>query len=268
MSWRAGALRAMSAVALVVLMVLLGLPLLGLVFRVPPGRLLSRLGDPLILQAFRLSLVTSLSATIIVMILGIPAAYLLARKDFRGKRLVESLLDLPMIMPPTVAGLALLLAFGRNGMAGRALDAFGVHLPFTTMGVVVVQTFMAVPFFIGPARAGFASIDPRYLEVATSLRASESFRFFRVMIPLAWPSLLAGTVMSCARALGEFGATITFAGNLPGFTQTMPLAVYDAMQTDLDAAITLAVLLVIISLTLLLVFRSATRTLGAGLAHR
>jgi molybdate transport system permease protein len=250
-------------IALLLLLLLLTLPLLGLVLRVPPGRLLARLGDPAILQALKLSLLTSLSATVIVIALGLPAAYLLARREFRGKRVVEALVDLPMVLPPTVAGLALLLALGRNGLAGETLNVLGIQLPFTTLGVVVAQTFMAVPFFIGPARAGFASVDQRLLDAATTLRASESFRFYRVMVPLALPSLLAGATMSWARALGEFGATITFAGNLPGLTQTMPLAVYDAMQSDLEAAIAMAVLLTIMALGLLLILRQAP-----GMFHR
>jgi molybdate transport system permease protein len=249
--------RVLVVLALLLLLLLVTLPLLGLILRVPPLRLVARLGDPAILQALKLSLVTSLSATAIVIVLGLPAAYLLARREFRGKRLAEALVDLPMVLPPTVAGLALLLALGRNGLAGGALDFVGVRLPFTTLGVIVAQAFMAVPFFIGPARAGFAAVDERLVDAATTLRASESFRFFRVMVPLAFPSLLAGAAMSCARALGEFGATITFAGNLPGFTQTMPLAVYDAMQSDLEAAIAMAVLLTIMALGLLLLLRQA-----------
>lgn len=251
--------------ALLLLLVLLTLPLLGLVFRVSPVRLLARLGDPAIIDALQLSLITSLSATIVVIIIGLPAAYLLARREFRGKRLVEALIDLPMVLPPTVAGLALLLALGRNGLAGSTLGFLGIQLPFTTLGVIVAQVFMAVPFFIGPARAGFASVDQRLLDAATTLRASESFRFYRVMVPLALPSLLAGAAMSCARALGEFGATITFAGNLPGLTQTMPLAVYDAMQSDLEAAITMAVLLTVMALGLLLALRQAPALLQRSL---
>ncbi len=249
------AARVGSAAALAALFGLLTLPLLGLVLRVPPGRLLSRLLDPAIQQAFRLSLLTSLAATTIVMVLGLPAAYVLARRNFPGKRVLEVLVDLPMVLPPTVAGLALLLALGRNGLAGDSLSLLGIQLPFTTAGVVVAQAFMAAPFFIGPARAGFAAVDQRLLDAAATLRAAETFRFFRVMVPLAWPSILAGLAMSWARALGEFGATITFAGNLPGLTQTMPLAVYEAMQVDLEAAIAMAILLAVMSLSLLLLLR-------------
>lgn len=237
--------------------VFLALPVVALVWRIPPARLLARLADPIVLGALWLSLLTALGATLAVVLLGLPLAWLLASRNFRGKRLVEVLVDLPMVLPPTVAGLALLLAFGRTGLAGGALAVFGVRLPFTTLGVVVAQAFMAAPFFIGSARAGFASVDPRLLDAASTLRASEAFRFFRVTLPLALPSLVAGGVMACARALGEFGATITFAGNLPRVTQTMPIAVYVALQSDLEAAITLAVLLVILSLALLLGLRGA-----------
>jgi molybdate transport system permease protein len=234
---------------------LTALPMLALLLRVPPAALLARMGDPAVLEALRLSLITSLSATALVVVLGLPVAYLLATRRFRGRRWVETIIDLPMVLPPTVAGLALLLAFGRMGLAGRAFAAFGITLPFTTLGVVVAQAFMAAPFFILPARAGIAGVDRRYLEAAATLRASETHRFFRVTLPLALPSVLAGTSMACARALGEFGATITFAGNLPGVTQTMPLAVYVALQTDLEAAVALSVLLLALSAGLLFALR-------------
>lgn len=239
------------------LLVLVGFPLASLLLRVPFVDFLSRLGDPGVLQALRLSFVTSLLATVAVVLLGTPTAWLLARRDFPGKRFVEVALELPMVMPPTVAGFALLLAFGRMGLGGKALSALGITLPFTTLGVIVAQTFMSAPFFLLAARAGFASVDRRFLEAAATLRASEGFTFLHVVLPLARPALLAGAAMSCARALGEFGATITFAGNLPGTTQTMPLAVYLAMQTDLDAAIVLSVLLLVMSFGLLMAFRLA-----------
>jgi molybdate transport system permease protein len=162
-----------------------------------------------------------------------------------------------MVLPPTVAGFALLMAFGRTGLAGRTLQAFGVSLPFTTAGVVLAQVFMAMPFFVGPARAGLLAVEKRYLDAAATLRAGEAFTFFRVMLPLAMPALLAGVSMAGARALGEFGATITFAGNLPGTTQTMPLAVYVALQSDLDAAVVMSVLLLLMAFGLLLGLRSA-----------
>jgi len=244
-----------TALAVLLLVLLLGLPILAMLFRVPVGVLIGRLADPEILQALRLSLITSALSTIIVVLLGLPAAYLLAARNFPGKRLLEGMLDLPMVLPPTVAGLALLLAFGRAGLAGAALSAFGLTLPFTTMAVVVAQVFMAVPFFIAPVRAGMAAVDQRYLDAAATLRASETYTFFRVILPLSLPTVLAGTAMAWARSLGEFGATITFAGNLPGRTQTMPLAVYVQMESDIDRAVALSVLLLVMSATLLVALR-------------
>jgi len=240
-----------------VLLAFLALPFLALLLRVTPGELVSRLGSRVVVDALRLSLVTSLAATVVVTGLGLPVAYVLATRDFPGKRVVEVLLDLPMVLPPTVAGFALLLAFGRAGLAGRALAGYGVTLPFTTLGVVVAQVFMSVPYLVGPARAGFAGVDARLLDAAATLGAREGFRFIRVALPLALPSILAGIAMSCARALGEFGATITFAGNFPGSTQTMPLAVYVALQSDVDAAVALSVLLLVMAFGLLLGLRAA-----------
>jgi molybdate transport system permease protein len=237
------------------LLVLLGLPIVSLVLRISPGSLIDRLREPLVLQALRLSLVTSLAATAAVVALGLPVAYLLAMREFPGKRALEALIDLPMVLPPTVAGVALLTAFGRNGLAGHALAAFGVTLPFTTLGVVVAQAFVAAPFFINAARAGFTEVDRKYLDAAATLRASPVRAFVTVLAPLAAPALLAGAATGWARALGEFGATITFAGNMPGVTQTMPLAVYLALQSDVDAAIALSVLLLLFSLAVLLTLR-------------
>ena len=238
-----------------VLLVLLGLPLLGLLFRVEPATLLTRLGEPAVRDALRLSLITSTAAAVAVVALGLPVAYLLAGGPFRGRRALETLVDLPMVLPPTVAGVALLLAFGRMGLAGRALAFFGISLPFTTLAVVVAQVFMASPFFIHAARAGFASVDRRYREAAATLRAPEPLVFLRVLVPLSLPSLIAGAGMSWARALGEFGATIVFAGNYPGRTQTMPLGVYIALQQDVELAVTLSLILVAMSVSLLVGLR-------------
>jgi len=250
-------MRIVVAAATTVLVAFLTLPFLALLLRVSPMQLMTRLGERVVLDALLLSLLTSAGATATVVLLGIPVAYLLATRDFLGKRVVEVLIDLPMVLPPTVAGFALLMAFGRAGLAGRSLNALGITLPFTTAGVVVAQVFMAVPFLVGPARAGFAGVDRKLVDAAAALRASETFTFFRVVLPLAMPSIVAGIAMSCARALGEFGATITFAGNLPGTTQTMPLAVYIALQSDLDTAVVLSVLLLVMAFGLLLGLRSA-----------
>jgi molybdate transport system permease protein len=251
-------LPATAIAATAVLLIFLALPFLGLIARASPAEIASRLADPRVLGALRLSLLTCGATTALVALLGTPVAYLLATREFPGKRVLEVMIELPMVLPPTVAGFALLMAFGRTGLAGRALESLGVTLPFTTAGVVVAQVFMAAPFYVAPARAGFAGVDPALIEAAATLRASESFRFFRVVLPLAAPSLLAGLSMCAARALGEFGATITFAGNLPGVTQTMPLSVYVALQSDLDTAITLSVLLVAMSFVLLLGLRSGS----------
>jgi molybdate transport system permease protein len=259
----AALLRALGVSLAVMLLLLLGLPLLSLVLRVRPSALLARLGEPLIVDALRLSLVTSLASTVAVVAMGLPVAYLLATSEFRGKRVLEAFIDLPMVLPPTVAGVALLTAFGRTGLAGRALGVFGLSLPFTTLGVTVAQAFVAAPFFIGAARAGFLGIDRAFLDAAATLRAPPAYTFVRVLVPLAAPSLLAGAAMSWARALGEFGATITFAGNMPGVTQTMPLAVYLALQSDLDAAVVLSVLLLAVSLAVLLGVRVAPSRLTA-----
>jgi molybdate transport system permease protein len=259
--------RALAIALGLALVLLLGLPLVSLVLRVSPGELLDRVRQPLILEALRLSLVTSLAATFIVVALGLPVAYALNLADFRGKRALEVLIDLPMVLPPTVAGVALLTAFGRTGLAGQALAVLGVSLPFTTLGVIVAQAFVAAPFFVGAARAGFAEVDRKYLDAAATLRATPATAFLRVLVPLAGPSLLAGAAMSWARALGEFGATITFAGNMPGVTQTMPLAVYLALQSDVEAAIVLSVLLLAVSLTVLLCIRLVPSRL-AGLPVR
>ncbi len=249
------ALRLAGTLAGGVLLVLLGLPLLGLLFHVEPATLLTRLGEPAVREALRLSLITSTAAAVTVVALGLPVAYFLARGPFRGRRALETLVDLPMVLPPTVAGVALLLAFGRMGLAGRALAFFGLSLPFTTLAVVVAQVFMASPFFIHAARAGFASVDRRYREAAATLRAPEPVVFLRVLVPLSLPSLIAGAGMSWARALGEFGATIVFAGNYPGRTQTMPLGVYIALQQDLELAVTLSLILVAMSVSLLVGLR-------------
>ena len=261
--------RVAVAAAIALLLALVALPFAGLLARVSAAALASRLVTPAVLDALRLSLVTSLAATAVVVLLGVPTAYVLATRDFPGKRMVEVLLALPMVLPPTVAGFALLMAFGRMGLAGQWLQAAGWTLPFTTAGVVLAQVFMAAPFFISPARAGFAGVDRRLLETAATLRASEAQRFWRVVLPLAAPSLLAGVSLAGARALGEFGATITFAGNLPGVTQTMPLAVYVALQSDLDTAVVLSVILLVMSFGLLLGLRAAPAGwLGTGARAR
>jgi len=238
---------------------LLILPVAGLLLRVPPADLLRRMADPLVLQALWLSLTTSLAATAAVAVLGLPLAYALATRQFAGKRALEALVDLPMVLPPTVAGVGLLLAFGRQGLVGPALAVAGISIPFTSVAVVLAQMFVAGPFFVNAARAGFEAVDPALVRAAATLRATPGYAFRRVQLPLSRPALLAGAAMTWARALGEFGATITFAGNLPGRTQTMPLAVYIALQTDLEAAVALSVILLVVSFGLLVALRAVPR---------
>jgi molybdate transport system permease protein len=254
---RSFALRFVVAVAIAALLVILALPLVALLFRVPPASLWHYIQQPIVIEALKLSLFTSVIATIAVATLGIPVAYLLATYHFRGKRLVEVLVELPIVLPPTVAGVGLLLAFGRAGIAGKALSALGLSIPFTTLAVILAQLFVATPYFISAVVAGLREVEPKYRDVAMTLRASPMHLFRRVLLPLALPSLLAGAAMSWARALGEFGATITFAGNLMGRTQTMPLAVYSALQSDLDSAVALAVLLILFSFAILAALRFA-----------
>jgi molybdate transport system permease protein len=236
--------------------VFLVLPLLGLLGRVPWAQIPALARDPVVTQALRLSLVTSLAALAVSTVLGLPLAWLLARRDFPGRRLVRALAVLPMVLPPVVAGVALLLAFGRRGvLGGLVYDLTGWALPFTTAGVVLAEAFVAMPFLVVTAEAGFAAMDRRYEEAAATLGASRWTVLREVTLPMAAPSVAAGMALCWARALGEFGATITFAGNLPGRTQTMPLAVYLALESNPPAAYLLSVLLLAVSVAVLVAMR-------------
>lgn len=235
---------------------LLVLPLVGLVARTPWSRLTVLAVDPAVRSALGLSLLTSLSALAVSTVLGVPVAWLLARGDFPGRTLVRALCVLPMVLPPVVGGVALLLAFGRRGLFGQPLaDLTGVTLPFSTAGVVLAETFVAMPFLIVTVEAGLRGMDRRYEDVAATLGAGRWLAFRRVTLPMLRPSLGAGMALCWARALGEFGATITFAGNLPGTTQTMPLAVYLQLERDPDAAILLSLVLLAVSVTVLVALR-------------
>ena len=235
------------------MLVLLGLPLLALVLRLDLADLRQNLASPTVARALSLSLATATVTALCALLLGTPLAYLLARRTFRGRRLIDTLVDLPMVLPPAVAGIALLLVFGRRGWLGAPLDAAGIGIVFTPAAVVLAQLFVAAPFYIRSAAAGFAEIDGE-LEQAAALDGASDFDVFRhVTAALAWPAILGGIVMTWARALGEFGATIIFAGNFPGRTQTMPLAIYLGFERDLDLAVTLAFLLLAASFTVLLV---------------
>lgn len=232
------------------------LPLAGLLIRTPWATLPQRLTEPGVLAALGLSLQTATLATLLCMLLGIPLAWLLARADFPGRRLVRALVTVPLVLPPVVGGVALLLVFGRRGLIGSWLDAtFGITLPFTTAGVVLAEAFVAMPFLVIAVEGALRGADARYEEAAATLGATRWATFTRVTLPLVAPGIAAGAVLCWARALGEFGATITFAGNFPGRTQTMPLAVYLALETDLQAAIVLSLVLLTVSVVILAALR-------------
>jgi molybdate transport system permease protein len=199
---------------------------------------------------------TATLATIVCVILGVPLAWMLARVEFPGRRIVRALVTVPLVLPPVVGGVALLLVLGRNGLIGHWLDStFGVTLPFTTAGVVIAEAFVAMPFLVISVEGALRGADSRYEEAAATLGAGRWTTFRRVTLPLIAPGVAAGAVLCWARALGEFGATITFAGNFPGRTQTMPLAVYLALEQDLDAAIVLSLLLLVVSVAILALLR-------------
>jgi molybdate transport system permease protein len=232
------------------------LPLVGLLVRAPWSTLPQRLAEPGVLTALRLSLQTATAATLLCIVLGVPLAWLLARVPFPGRRLVRALVTVPLVLPPVVGGVALLLVFGRRGLLGGWLDStFGVTLPFTTTGVVLAEAFVAMPFLVIAVEGALRGADARYEEAAATLGAGRWTTFTHVTLPLVAPGVAAGAVLCWARALGEFGATITFAGNFPGRTQTMPLAVYLALETDLEAAIVLSLILLVVSVTILAALR-------------
>jgi len=235
----------------------LGLPVLTLVGRsVLDGSLIEVSGSGAVLDALSLSLTTTAISLVLTVVLGLPLAILLARRTFRAKWLVEAIVDLPIVLPPTVAGLALLLVFGRRGLLGEPLQVLGLEIPFTTIAVILAQTFVSAPFFVRSARTGLAAVD-RELEDAARVDGASEARLFRsITLPLAAGALSAGLVMSWARALGEFGATIMFAGNFGGRTQTLPLVVYGEFQAgDLDAAIAAAAILVLAAFGVLVAVR-------------
>src|SRR5437762_9575597 len=218
------------------------LPLVGLVLRAPWGDALRSLTSPDTLEALKLSLIASLSSTAVSLLLGVPLAWVYARIEFPGRTVLRALTTLPMVLPPVVGGIALLLAFGRRGLLGSWLASIDVTLPYTTAAVVMAETFVAMPFLVLTVEAGLRSMDRRYEDAARTLGAGRWTVFWRVTVPLLAPSLAAGAVLCWARALGEFGATITFAGNLPGVTQTMPLAVYLLLETNPEGSFILSLL--------------------------
>lgn len=239
----------------------LALPLIGLLLTAPWGQMTSLLTSATALEALRLSLMTSLAAAAITVVLGVPLAWVLARRDFPGRTLVRGLVLIPLVLPPVVGGVTLLTAFGRRGLVGQYLyDWFGIQLPFSTAGVIMAEAFVALPFLVITVEGALRSLDSRYEDAARTLGARPTRILLRVTAPLIAPSLIAGAVLAWARALGEFGATLTFAGNFPGVTQTLPLAVYSALEVSRDEAVALSVILLAVSFTVLVSLRG--RLLG------
>ena len=239
------------------LVLFFGLPLVGLLWRAPWGDFTSVLRDPSARKALRLSLVCSLSATGLSVLFGIPIAWLLARGRFAGLNVLRGLALLPLVLPPVVGGVALFYAFGRRGLIGQWLDrGFGIQLPFTIWAAIIAETFVAMPFFIITVEGALRSLDTRYEEAAATYGAGPWTILRRVTLPMIAPSIAAGMALTWARALGEFGATITFAGNFPGKTQTLPLAIYLAFENNDPAGVILSILLLTISIVVLVVVGS------------
>jgi len=251
-TWRHNLVLALASLPMLLFLLV---PLVALVVRVSPSMLLATLVGREVSQALSLSMLTTAISMSLAVLGGTPVAYLLARRQFRGRAVLDTLIDLPMVLPPSVAGIALLIAFGRRGLLGRYLSDASIEVAFTQTAVVLAQTFVAAPLYVKSAIAGFASVD-RELEQAAALDGASSLGVFRyVTLPLAWPALFGGAVMTWARALGEFGATIIFAGNFPGRTQTMPLAIYIGFELELNVALTLAIVLLAISFGVLFVVK-------------
>jgi molybdate transport system permease protein len=259
---------ALLTLALVVTLAFLTLPIVAIFVDSSPADLVDSLGDQGARDALWLSLRTTAAALAIIVIVGTPAAYLLATRTFRGKALVVTLVELPLVLPPAVAGVALLAAVGPKGLAGGAIDAAGIQLTLATAGVVVALTFVASPFYVRQAMAAFGSVDRTLLDASRTLGASEARGFVRVMIPTAMPGLVAGGALALGRALGEFGATLMFAGSFQGITQTVPLEIYNRLGTDFDGALALSAVLVAVSVAILLAVKLVPRAEVLGGAAR
>jgi molybdate transport system permease protein len=245
----------LAAPALVAVLFLL-LPLAGLLLRAPWTDLPRLLGQPAVTEALRLSVVAASLATLLSLLVGVPLAWVLARTEVPGRAVLRALVTLPLVLPPVVGGVALLLAFGRNGVVGRPLEQLtGLTLPFTTAGVVLAEAFVAMPFLVVAVEGALRSADAGLEEAAATLGAGRVLTFVRVTLPLVAPSLLAGTALCWARALGEFGATVTFAGSAPGRTRTVPSQVYQLLETDPEAAVALSLVLLAVCVAVLLLLR-------------
>jgi molybdate transport system permease protein len=244
--------RVAATAALALLLAFLAIPLVAIFVEAGPGELIASLGREGAAEALWLSLKTSLIALAIIVVVGTPAAYLIARRSFRGRAAVITLIELPLVLPPAAAGIALLAAFGPNGLVGGAIEDAGVRLVLETAGVVVALTFVAAPFYVRGAIAAFEAVDRGLLDAARTLGAGEGRTFARVAVPVALPGLGSGFALAWGRALGEFGATLFFAGSLEGRTQTAPLAIFEFLARDFHASLALAAVLVVVSAALLL----------------
>lgn len=251
--WAAG--RIILGTAIAGALAFLFLPLIAVFIAVPPAQAFRDLATPIAADALRLTMLTSTLAVVSIVLFGTPLAYWLGRARFRGKRLLEAAVQMPIVAPPAVAGVGLLLVFGRRGLLGPALASAHLSVAFTTAAVVLAQAFVAGPFFVVAARQAFDAIDPDLVAVSRTLGASPLRAFLRLELPLAAPGLLAGAALSWARALGEFGATMLFAGNLPTVTQTLPLAIYTALDSGLEVAVAMSALLLFAAFALLLLIR-------------
>lgn len=249
---RGGWFAASLGLCLAVALVFLTLPVVAIFVESSPAELIESLAEPGALDALWLSLRTTAVSLAIILLVGTPAAYLLATRSFPGKAIVVTLIELPLVLPPAVAGIALLAALGPAGIMSGVVEAAGVELSLATAGVIVALTFVASPFYVRQAMAAFAAVERSLLDASLTLGASEARGFLRVMIPVATPGLAAGTALALGRALGEFGATLMFAGSFQGITQTVPLAIYDRFSTDFDSALALSAVLVAVSAAILL----------------
>jgi molybdate transport system permease protein len=237
----------------------LALPVVALFFRTTPDLFVSSLSNPQVISALWLSLTTTVTSLIIVILVGTPFAFIHSRTTYPGKVIVDTPIDLPLVLPPAVAGFSLLVLYGRAGLLGRYFNMLGISIAFTTLAVIMAQIFVASPFYIRQAKSLFEQFDRNYEYTARTLGASPLRTFLTITIPLTAGGLVSGAVMTFGRALGEFGATIMFAGNLPGVTQTMPLAVYVGMESNFDMGLTISILLVIISFIIMIAVRIITR---------
>ena len=260
--------RALLFVALCATLLFLTLPVVAIFADTSPGRLLDSLDDPAARDALWLSLRTTVLALAIIVLVGTPAAWLLATRAFRGRAIVQTLVELPLVLPPAAAGIGLLAALGPNGILGSTLEDAGIQLVLQTAGVVVALVFVSAPFFIRQAEAAFAAVPASVLHASRTLGAGEAATFVRVAIPAARQGLLAGAALAWGRALGEFGATLMFAGSFRGITQTVPLAIYDRFATDFPGALALSAVLVCVSFALLLSVKVAGGRGALGLAPR